>query len=70
MEFLNWFASRNFTVVDIHTSGHADTPTLKRMVEALQPKYIVPIHTFKGDEYKDIFATPIVELNDGEVREI
>lgn len=70
MEFLNWFVSKNFTVVDIHTSGHADTPTLKRMVEALKPKYIVPIHTFKGDEYKDIFATPIVELNDGEVREI
>lgn len=70
MEFLDWLASRNFTIVDIHTSGHADTPTLKRMLEAVRPKYIVPIHTAKGAEYKDIFTSPIVELKDGEIREI
>lgn len=69
-ELLDWLESKNFTVIDIHTSGHADTPTLKRMVEAIQPKYIVPIHTFKGDYYQDIFDYPIVRLKDGEIREV
>ena len=70
MKFLDWLESKNFTVIDIHTSGHADTPTLKRMVEAIKPKYIVPIHTFEGDNYKDIFDYPVVRLKDGELQEV
>ena len=56
----------NFTTHKIHTSGHADTDTLKQMVEAIKPKNIVPIHTFSGSEYDKIFTTPIVLMNDGE----
>jgi ribonuclease J len=70
VEFLDWLKSKNFTIIDIHTSGHADTPALKQLVEGIQPKYIVPIHTFEGDRYKEIFKEPIVRLKDGEVREI
>jgi ribonuclease J len=40
------------------------------MVEAIKPKNIVPIHTFSGSEYDKIFTTPIVEMNDGETKEI
>ncbi len=40
------------------------------MVDAIKPKNIVPIHTFEGDKYKDIFKEPIVELMDGETRQI
>ncbi len=40
------------------------------MVDAIKPKYIVPIHTFEGEKYKDIFKEPIVELKDEETREI
>ena len=70
MEFVNYLTNRKFTLHKIHTSGHADTMTLKKMVEAIKPKNIVPIHTFEGDKYKDIFNEPIVELKDGETREI
>lgn len=65
-KFLDYLISRNFTIHKIHTSGHADTATLKKMVEAINPKNIVPIHTFSGSEYARIFNVPIVELNDGE----
>ncbi|MEA1986994.1 MAG: MBL fold metallo-hydrolase RNA specificity domain-containing protein, partial [Candidatus Marinimicrobia bacterium] len=69
-KFLDYLESRNFTIYDIHTSGHADVKTLKKFVKAIKPKNIVPIHTFKGDEYKNIFDVPVVELNDGETKEI
>jgi ribonuclease J len=65
-KFLDYLTNRNFTIHKIHTSGHADTETLKQMVEAIKPKNIVPIHTFCGSEYARIFSTPIVEINDGE----
>jgi ribonuclease J len=69
-KFLDYLTSRNFTIHKIHTSGHADTETLKQMVEAIKPKNIVPIHTFNGNEYDKIFTTPIVEMNDGVTKDI
>ena len=65
-KFLEYLTNRNFTIHKIHTSGHADTETLKKMVESIKPKNIVPIHTFSGSDYARIFNVPIVELNDGE----
>jgi ribonuclease J len=65
-KLLDYLTNRNFTIHKIHTSGHADTQTLKQMVEAIKPKNIVPIHTFSKSEYSGIFSTPIVEINDGE----
>ena len=54
-----------------HTSGHANRDGLKKMVEVVKPKTIVPIHTFEGDEYKDIFSDSNVQrVNDGEIADI
>ncbi len=66
MKFVDYLINRKFLLHKIHTSGHADTETLKQMVEAIKPKNIVPIHTFSKSEYARIFSTPIVEINDGE----
>jgi ribonuclease J len=64
--FLDYLANRNFTTHKVHTSGHADTDALTKIVDAIQPKMIVPIHTFSASEYQTIFTTPILIVNDGE----
>jgi ribonuclease J len=69
-KFMDYLSNRKFEIFKIHTSGHADTETLKKMVEALKPKHIVPIHTFNGSDYQQIFSVPVIEMNDGEVREV
>jgi len=69
-KFMDYLTNRQFIFYNIHTSGHADTETLKQMVEAINPKHIVPIHTFNGNEYQKIFTIPIIEMNDGETKEI
>ncbi len=66
-QFIDSLTSRGFTMQNIHTSGHADTQTLKLMVEAMKPQTIVPIHTFGAGLYKSIFSSSVTELNDGEV---
>ncbi|MCD4669511.1 MAG: MBL fold metallo-hydrolase [Actinomycetia bacterium] len=67
-EFIDFLIGKGMTETQIHTSGHADRNALKKMVKALRPKNIVPIHTFEGGEYKKIFtATKVVRLNDNEV---
>jgi ribonuclease J len=32
------------TIEDVHTSGHATRPELKKMLEMVKPKYFIPIH--------------------------
>ena len=53
--FIDYLTAKGFSFHQIHTSGHADIETLRDMVTAMKPKNLVPIHTFDGDDYKDIF---------------
>ncbi len=64
--FVDYLKGRHFEVFHIHTSGHADIDTLRKMTDATKPKWIVPIHTFRGSEYKNYFDYPVKELEDGE----
>jgi ribonuclease J len=43
-------------MTDIHTSGHADIPTLKELVKAIKPRVLVPIHTFYPEQFADLFG--------------
>ncbi len=67
-EFIRFLTGRGLAEKEIHTSGHADINTLKRMVEVLRPKNLVPIHTFEGDKYEKIFSgTKVLRIDDNEV---
>ncbi len=69
--FVDYLASRGLSIHNLHTSGHADEETLKRMVDAIRPKSLVPIHTFNGAAYQKIFPDVNVRLvKNGEVVEI
>lgn len=51
---------------DIHTSGHADIPTLKRFAKALNAARIVPIHTQDPWRYHELFGNTVEQHADGE----
>ena len=53
--FRRWVESRCEELPDIHTSGHADIPSLRRIVAFVNPKYIVPIHTASPETYAELF---------------
>jgi ribonuclease J len=40
----------------IHTSGHAKLSDIKRLVEALNPEMLIPIHSFHTDKFQDYFS--------------
>ena len=65
-KFIDYLKSRRFNVLKIHTSGHADIGSLNQMADAIKPKCIIPIHTFRGEEYKYHFNYPVLEVKDGE----
>ncbi|MDD5395568.1 MAG: MBL fold metallo-hydrolase [Thiothrix sp.] len=55
----------NIPMTKIHTSGHADIPTLKRLVAALQPKSVVPIHSEHPELFGALFPN-VIARGDGE----
>ena len=61
-EFLQ---SKGVPLVEIHTSGHAYINQLKALVDALKPRWIIPIHTFHPERFSDMFPN-VVQVRDAE----
>ncbi len=49
-------AAAEVDLVHLHTSGHASVADLQRLVTALAPKRVVPIHSEAGDRFTELFA--------------
>ena len=60
-----WVETHQIPFTQMHTSGHAGPADLKHFAEALDPKVLVPIHSFQPESYHELF--PRVEAHeDGE----
>lgn len=64
-----FFKQKGTSMIKLHTSGHAPVDTLKKVVEKVKPKKLIPIHTTSPEIYKDLFPN-VVELKDGVSMEI
>jgi ribonuclease J len=61
----NWLKRHDIPKIDIHTSGHASPADLQKFTKALNPKKVVPIHSFEPERYRELFEN--VEIHkDGE----
>ncbi len=63
--FRRWVEEHCEEVKDIHSSGHADTQSLQRIVEFVSPNHIVPIHTDSPSCFGKLFSeNNILDLSD------
>jgi ribonuclease J len=44
-EFLSECEALGLKIVTLHTSGHADSSAIERLIEATKPDVIIPVHT-------------------------
>ena len=61
-----WVEERKMNQVYAHTSGHAYPSTLRRLVDAMKPKQIIPIHTVCPEAYAELFTPEVRVVRDGE----
>jgi len=66
-KMMKFIKKKNMKFYQVHTSGHAEIATLKKVVKKLKPGKIIPIHTFHPDRYSGLFDRKIVQVSDGEV---
>src|SRR3546814_8226749 len=62
----DWIEAHRIPMVSIHTSGHASVSDLKRLVAAVDPRHLIPIHTFEREAYAERFGRATV-LDAGEI---
>lgn len=58
-------ALSGFRLTELHTSGHADSNTIDRVISTTKPKMIIPIHTDMPDQLANSQSVRVV--NDGEI---
>lgn len=46
-------------IVELHTSGHADIPSIKEFVKSINPNKIIPIHTTTPEKYIELFGNKV-----------
>ena len=61
---IDWVESHGIPWQSIHTSGHASVVDLKRFAAALQPRQLVPIHSFETGRFSEFFEN-VVRKDDG-----
>ncbi len=64
-EFKEYCTKKGLSIEEVHTSGHATMEDLKTFAAAINPKTLIPIHTFEKDRYPSLFKNVKV-LSDGE----
>lgn len=55
-ELLDWMISKGVKINILHTSGHADSNTIEKIIERTTPKTIIPVHTENSEwflKYKE-----------------
>nr|WP_249148191.1 MBL fold metallo-hydrolase [Bradyrhizobium sp. AUGA SZCCT0177] len=55
---------RGITFESIHTSGHASPGDLKRLASAVDPKRLIPIHTFEREKFPSLFQNVVLADDD------
>ena len=53
--FLEWLEHHDIPLTHCHTSGHASLSDLQAFAQAINPKMLVPIHSFETKRFKEFF---------------
>jgi len=61
----NFWQQNSVPVIHVHCSGHAYRDDLARLVKAINPKKVIPNHTFYPQEFRNLFGEKVMLLEDG-----
>ncbi len=67
--FKQYCQRKGLILEQVHTSGHAIIEDLQAFARALNPRKLIPIHTFEAEKYPDLFENVKI-IKDGEALEL
>lgn len=60
-KFISECESLGLKTVTLHTSGHADETAIKRLIETVNPRKLIPIHTENAKRFKELAPDITIE---------
>lgn len=60
-EFLDFMVSKGVKLHVLHTSGHADSKTIEKIIERTKPNTIIPVHTENAEWFNKKFPNILVK---------
>ena len=51
-DFIEFMQSKGVKLHILHTSGHADSMTIDRLIQKIKPKIIIPVHTENAEWFE------------------
>ena len=65
-KFLQACENLGLRIVTLHTSGHADEATIKKLIQTVNPKVLIPIHTENAQRFQALAPELLVDNYGGE----
>jgi len=65
-----FWKKHNVPIVKVHTSGHAFIAELQNFAKALNPKHVIPVHTFHPEKYLELFGSKTMMVRDKQTVEV
>ena len=59
--FLSECKKLGLRIATLHTSGHADESTIKKLIETVNPKVLIPIHTENAQRFRELAPNLVIE---------
>lgn len=59
-KFLSECEKLGLRIVTLHTSGHADESTLKKLIETVNPTILIPIHTENAQRFREFVPSQVI----------
>lgn len=60
--FLSECQKMGLAIRTLHTSGHADKETIRRLIERVSPTVIIPVHTENAAGFKELAPNIVIDL--------
>jgi ribonuclease J len=64
----NWLNHFGLNFAQIHCSGHTDAQGVKRMIDGVAPKCVIPVHTQNPEEFKKMHGNVILMERGKEIK--
>lgn len=60
--FLTECEKMGLRIVILHTSGHADEGTIRKLIQRVNPSVLIPVHTENAEKFREIAPQIIIEI--------
>lgn len=57
--FLSKCEEMGLRIINLHTTGHADANTIKKLISTVKPSLIIPVHTENAKWFQDLYKDKV-----------